>query len=223
MNIINRLLPTNHGKNLKKVAKHRFFKKVVIADRAALLVNNVYNNLDNVPSISVIVATVLFSIQIYCDFSAYSDIARGASRILGIELMKNFDRPYYSKSIAEFWRRWHISLGTWFREYLYIPLGGSRASKFKKCRNIFIVFAVSGLWHGASWNFIVWGVLHGVYQIVGEFTKKPKEKLYSILKLNNYCKNFIDIILTFSLVNFSWIFFRAESFEQSRKIIKKYL
>ncbi|MGL5904721.1 MAG: MBOAT family O-acyltransferase, partial [Cetobacterium sp.] len=143
-----------------------FFKKVVVADRAALLVNNVYSNLDNVPSISVIIASIFFSIQIYCDFSAYSDIARGTSRVLGIELMKNFDTPYYSKSIGEFWRRWHISLGTWFREYLYIPLGGSRVSTIKRYRNIMIVFSISGLWHGASWNFIIWGALHGFYQII---------------------------------------------------------
>lgn len=200
-----------------------FFKKVVVADRAALLVNNVYSNLDNVPSISVIIASIFFSIQIYCDFSAYSDIARGTSRVLGIELMKNFDTPYYSKSIGEFWRRWHISLGTWFREYLYIPLGGSRVSAIKRYRNILIVFSISGLWHGASWNFIIWGVLHGFYQVIEGITYNKKLKFFGLLKVNKRAQDFINTIVTFSLVTFSWIFFRAENLDQSKKIICKIL
>ncbi|MGL5989256.1 MBOAT family O-acyltransferase [Cetobacterium sp.] len=198
-----------------------FFKKVVIADRAALLVNNVYGDLNNVPPISVIIASVFFSIQIYCDFSAYSDIARGASRILGIELMKNFDRPYYSKNISQFWRKWHISLGTWFREYLYIPLGGNKVSKIKVLRNIAIVFVISGLWHGASWNFIIWGALHGAYVILEIFLKNSKDKLLKFLRIKNGFKDSLEIITTFCLVNFAWIFFRAESFEHSKKIISK--
>ncbi|MGL6168515.1 MAG: MBOAT family O-acyltransferase, partial [Fusobacteriaceae bacterium] len=140
------------------------FKKIVIADRLAVLVNTVYNNPTNYEGFVLIIASVFFAFQIYCDFSSYSDIAIGAANVMGYDLMKNFNRPYFSKSIGEFWRRWHISLGTWFRDYLYFPLGGSKVSKSKRYRNIMVVFLVSGLWHGASWNFIVWGGLHGIYQ-----------------------------------------------------------
>ena len=123
-------------------------------------------------------ATVLFAVQIYCDFSGYTDIAIGCAEIMGIKLMQNFNRPYTAKSIKEFWGRWHISLSSWFKDYIYIPLGGNRVSKFRNCLNIMIVFLVSGLWHGAAWTFVVWGVLHGLYQVIGKFTFRPRNKMW---------------------------------------------
>ncbi|MFY7887527.1 MAG: MBOAT family O-acyltransferase, partial [Spirosomataceae bacterium] len=137
------------------------FKKVVIADRAALFVNTVYDHPYEKTGFPLIISTIFFSFQIFCDFSGYSDIALGSAQVMGFELMKNFDRPYFSKTMSEFWRRWHISLSTWFRDYLYISLGGNRVAKWRKEYNLFIVFLVSGIWHGASWNFIIWGAIHG--------------------------------------------------------------
>jgi len=134
-----------------------FFEKLMIADRAAILVNQIYGNYENYGSVALILATLAFAVQIYCDFSGYSDIAIGAAQVMGFSLMQNFRQPYFSLSIAEFWRRWHISLSTWFRDYLYIPLGGSRCSKIKKYRNLMVTFMVSGLWHGSSWNYVIWG------------------------------------------------------------------
>ena len=146
-----------------------YFQKLVIADRAAIFVNTVYNNPSHYDyyGLVTILATILFAFQIYCDFSSYSDIARGAAEILGFTLMKNFDTPYFSQSISEFWRRWHISLSTWFRDYVYIPLGGNRKGTCRKYINLMIVFCISGLWHGASWNFVIWGALNGFYQMFG--------------------------------------------------------
>ena len=138
-----------------------FFKKMVIADKAAVIVNQVYNNPSDHGGLHIVFATLLFAFQIYCDFSGYSDIAIGASRTMGFRLMKNFDSPYFSKSITEFWRRWHISLSTWFKDYVYIPLGGNRAAPARVYSNLFLVFVVSGLWHGAAFGFIIWGALHG--------------------------------------------------------------
>jgi len=143
-----------------------FFKKIVIADRLSLLVNQVYNNADSYTGVPLIIGTYFFSFQIYCDFSGYSDIAIGAAKVLGIDLSKNFKYPYFAKDINDFWRRWHITLSTWFRDYLYFPLGGNRVSAKKWCYNILIVFILSGLWHGASWTFIIWGTLHGFFIIV---------------------------------------------------------
>ena len=142
-----------------------FFKKIVIADRLAVLVNTVYNNPIDYQGITLIIATIFFAFQIYCDFSAYSDIAIGASKIMGYDLMKNFNRPYFSKSIAEFWRRWHISLGSWFRDYLYFFLGGNKKGQLIWYKNLMLVFLISGLWHGANWTFVIWGFLHGFYMI----------------------------------------------------------
>lgn len=199
-----------------------FFQKLVIADRVAIVVNTVYNDYTNYSGFTLIVATVLFAFQIYCDFSSYSDIAIGCARVMGFELMQNFNRPYFSKSIAEFWRRWHISLGGWFRDYLYIPLGGSRHGKLKKYRNIMIVFLTSGLWHGAGWGFIVWGFLHGFYQVVGDLLKPTRE--YFIDKLNINRNGFFyrlsQIVIVFILVDFAWIFFRANTFRDAIGIIK---
>ncbi len=143
------------------------FKKVVIADRLALFVNQVYDSPTNYQGIPLIIASVFFSFQIYCDFSGYSDLAIGAAKVMGFNLMKNFNRPYFSKTISEFWKRWHISLSTWFRDYLYIPLGGNRKAKYRWYYNLFITFLISGLWHGANWTYIIWGSLHGSYLIIG--------------------------------------------------------
>jgi D-alanyl-lipoteichoic acid acyltransferase DltB (MBOAT superfamily) len=162
-------------------------------------------------------------VQIYCDFSGYTDIAIGCARVMGIRLMQNFNRPYQARSIKEFWARWHISLSTWFRDYLYIPLGGNRCSKARHFFNIFVVFFVSGLWHGASWTFVVWGVLHGVYQIVGALTKKPRERIYKALKIKTESLAFVlwQRFWTFVLVCFSWIFFRANSFSDALLLIQR--
>lgn len=188
-----------------------FFKKVVIADRLAVVVNTVYNSPEKYEGFSLIIATVFFAFQIYCDFSSYSDIAIGSAKVMGFDLMENFNRPYFSKSIAEFWRRWHISLGGWFRDYLYFPLGGSRVSKLKKYRNVMIVFLLSGLWHGASWNFVIWGALHGFFQVLGYELTDTKQKITSFLKINkdSFSYKLYQVIFTFILVDFAWIFFRS--------------
>jgi D-alanyl-lipoteichoic acid acyltransferase DltB (MBOAT superfamily) len=158
------------------------FKKVVIADRLAVFVDAVYNSPGEYAGLPVIIATYFFAFQIYCDFSGYSDIAIGAARVMGIDLMDNFRRPYFSKSIGEFWRRWHISLSTWFRDYLYIPLGGNRVSKVRWLANLMIVFVVSGLWHGAAWTFVIWGGLHGMYLIVGILTQRWRNRAWATVE-----------------------------------------
>ncbi|MFW5737139.1 MAG: MBOAT family O-acyltransferase [Halanaerobium sp.] len=198
-----------------------YFKKVVVADRLALYVNGVYNNLEGLRGITLILATVFFAFQIYCDFSGYSSIAIGAARVMGFDLMTNFRRPYFAKSIPEFWRRWHISLSTWFKDYLYIPLGGNRVSKIRYYFNLFITFLVSGLWHGAAWTFVIWGALHGFYQIISistvQFRKNIKDKigLSNLPTLNKWWQ----ILATFALVNFGWIFFRANSFSDAIYVV----
>ena len=190
-----------------------FFKKIVVADLLAEFVNAVYNNAGEATGLGVIIASALFSVQIYCDFSGYTDIAIGCARIMGIRLMKNFDRPYYARSIKEFWSRWHISLSSWFKDYIYIPLGGNRCSKARHFFNIFVVFFVSGFWHGASWTFVLWGVLHGVYQIIGAITYPWRMKLYQKLKINTKSAVFAwgQRVITFILVCLSWLLFRANS------------
>ncbi|MFP5040539.1 MBOAT family O-acyltransferase [Parasediminibacterium sp. JCM 36343] len=183
------------------------FKKVVIADRLATLVDAVYNNPHHYNSFSLIVATVFFTIQIFCDFSGYSDVAIGTARIMGFTLMTNFNNPYQSKSISEFWKRWHISLSTWFRDYLYISIGGNRVSIPRWYFNLFIVFLVSGLWHGANWTFVVWGALHGFYLVFALATKNIRGKISTKMYIDNV--PFLDTIITFLLIAFAWIFFRA--------------
>jgi D-alanyl-lipoteichoic acid acyltransferase DltB (MBOAT superfamily) len=198
-----------------------FFKKVVIADRLAEYVNEVYNNPTEYGGLQDIIATFFFGSQIYCDFSGYSDIAIGSAMILGYDLMTNFKRPYLSRSIREFWGRWHISLSTWFRDYLYIPLGGNRVMKWRWYYNLFITFLISGLWHGANWTFVVWGALHGAYLVLAIITEKKRDSmakasgLYKIPHLNNL----LNLIWTFVLVYFAWIFFRANSFSDAILII----
>ena len=160
-----------------------YFQKVFIADKAAVLANTVFANPGQYSTVELALGAIAFSIQIYCDFAAYSTIAIGAAKVMGFELMENFDTPYFAKSIKEFWRRWHISLSSWFRDYLYIPMGGKRKGKIRKYFNLLVTFLVSGLWHGASWNYVVWGGLHGVYQIFGEITAPVRKKLVKILQM----------------------------------------
>jgi D-alanyl-lipoteichoic acid acyltransferase DltB (MBOAT superfamily) len=191
-----------------------YFMKVVVADRLSLYVDSVYNNIEMHASLSLILATVFFAFQIYCDFGGYSSIAIGCAKILGFDLMTNFNRPYFSKNTGEFWRRWHISLSTWFRDYVYIPLGGNRVSKTRKYYNLIITFLVSGLWHGANWTFVFWGGLNGIYQVIHSIFKSKQKKV------NNVFKNLIQIVTTFILIDFSWIFFRANSFSDSLLVIK---
>ena len=175
-------------------------KKAIVADRLAVIVDRVYTNVEHADSVALLVAAYAFSVQIYCDFSAYSDIARGSSRILGVELMQNFNRPYESASLGEFWRRWHISLSTWFRDYVYVPLGGSRGGRARTTRNLMIVFVLSGLWHGANWTFVVWGAIHGLAVAVSPGRRRAGGGSLGFRQL-----------LVFQLVTLAWVFFRAPS------------
>lgn len=198
------------------------FKKVVIADNCAYLLNPIFENYAVESSSSLLLATFLFSIQIYCDFSGYSDMAIGISKLFGFRLKLNFKVPYFSRNIGEFWKRWHISLSSWFRDYLYIPLGGSHHGRQKTIRNLTIVFLVSALWHGANWTFICWGILHAFYFlllfILGiNKTYKGEIGSESILKR---VKTLFSIITTFSLVSFAWIFFRSETVADAFGFIK---
>lgn len=197
-------------------------KKVIIADRLASMVDVVYNNPHDHHGLSLIIATIFFSFQIYCDFSGYSDMAIGAAEIMGFKLMKNFDRPYSSKSIHEFWKRWHISLSTWFKDYLYISLGGNRVSVPRWYLNLFIVFLVSGLWHGASWTFVIWGALHGFYLIFALATRTLRERINHFIGMDKYAtiNAVLQKLTTFVLVTFAWIFFRANSLSDALYIIK---
>lgn len=200
-----------------------FFKKLVIADRLALYVNEVYNNPADYAGLPVIVATYFFAFQIYCDFSAYSDIAIGSARVLGFDLMKNFRQPYLAQSIGEFWKRWHISLSTWFRDYLYIPLGGNRVSNLRWYYNLMAVFVISGLWHGANWTFVVWGALHGTYFIVSLLTQERRTRWAQRLRLNAYPRlhNLLKMAITFHLVLFAWVFFRANSLADALLLLQQ--
>ena len=200
-----------------------FFKKMVVADGVSAIVDAVYNAPGQANGLSVLIATVLFSVQIYGDFSGYTDIAIGCARMLDIRLMKNFNRPYVAQSIKEFWGRWHISLSTWFRDYLYIPLGGNRRGNARKLLNVFIVFLVSGIWHGAAITFVLWGVLHGIYRVT-EDALTPR--LRSYYKKRNKDPNSESLVLfrrirTYVLVTFAWIFFRANSTQDLWSIIGK--
>lgn len=189
------------------------FKKIVIADNCATLVNTIFDNPENFSGSTLFVGAVLFAFQIYGDFSGYSDIAIGTARLFGFNLMKNFALPYFSRDIAEFWRRWHISLSTWFRDYVYIPLGGSRGSLSLQIRNIFIIFIVSGFWHGANWTFIVWGALHALFYIPLMLFDRHRRHTQIVAK-GTYFPNLLDIfriISTFVLTTLAWVFFRADS------------
>ena len=200
-----------------------FFVKMVIADRAAVLVNTVFDNYRMYGSTELVLAAVFFALQIYCDFGSYSLIAIGAAKIMGFELMENFNTPYFACSIREFWSRWHISLSTWFRDYLYIPLGGNRRGRARKAANIMIVFLASGLWHGADWSYVVWGGIHGAYQVIGDYLASFREKCIRKLRVNTACFSwkFLQTAVTFILVVFAWIFFRADSIGDALQYIRR--
>lgn len=199
------------------------FKKIVIADNCAEIANLAFNHPQDQNGVTLVLAAIFFAFQIYGDFSGYSDIAIGTARLFEIELLKNFSFPYFSQDIAEFWRRWHISLTTWFRDYLYIPLGGSRGNKWQKIRNTLIVFTLSGLWHGANWTFIFWGLLNALFflpLLLNDSNKKHHEtvakgKLFPGLRAS------FNIIFTFTFTTFAWIFFRAESMHHAIVYLKK--
>jgi alginate O-acetyltransferase complex protein AlgI len=189
------------------------FKKVVIADNCAVFANQIFNHSDEMNGSTLVLGAIFFTFQIYGDFSGYSDIAIGTSRLFGFDLMRNFNFPYFSRDIAEFWRRWHISLSTWFRDYLYIPLGGSRGGTMMKVRNTFIIFIVSGFWHGANWTFIVWGALNAIYFLPLLLTKNNRNHLETVAQggLFPNFKELLLMLLTFGLTVFAWVFFRAEN------------
>jgi len=199
-----------------------FIKKVVIADRLSEYVNLVYNDLTQYQGIHYLIATLFFTVQIYCDFSGYSDIARGTAKIMGYDLMVNFRMPYLSKNIREFWQRWHISLSTWFRDYFYIAIGGSRVSKSRYYLNLFLTFLVSGLWHGANWTFVVWGALHGFYMVFAIWTKNLREKVNHYIGIDRYpgVLGVIQVLITCFLAIFAWIFFRANNLNDAIHVIQ---
>lgn len=193
-----------------------YFKKLVIADVFAITVNKLYHNAHSYVGLAFIVVTVMFTIEIYCDFSGYSDIAIGCAKLFGIDLMTNFKSPYFSFSIKEFWSRWHISLSSWFRDYVYIPLGGNRVPKRRHCLNLLITFLVSGFWHGSALTYLVWGALHGILQILEMFLYPKKPRAEKPRK-----KHFWQLPVTFTVLCFTWIFFRAESMEDALWIISR--
>ena len=197
------------------------FQKMVIADNLAPLVDSVYNDPTHHSGVGLVLATLCFGFQIYCDFAGYSDMAIGAAQVMGFTTMDNFNRPYFSKSIPEFWRRWHISLSTWFRDYLYIPMGGNRVSLPRWYFNLFVVLLICGLWHGANWTFIVWGGLHGIYLVFSAFTRNIREKVHKAMGLDRVPRlhNYFKVMVTFFLVCFAWIFFRANSISDAIYII----
>lgn len=200
-----------------------YFEKIFVADKLAAIINPVYESHLNYTGIYYIIAALCYSIQIYADFSAYSDIARGVSAMLGVTIAPNFKNPYLAVNLTEFWRDWHISLNEWFVEYIYIPLGGSKRGKIRKIINTFIVFGVSGLWHGASWRFLLWGVINGILQIIGQLTHNFKSRIYSLvgLKQNSAIFAWCQRIVVFVIISTTWIFFRANSLSQAIFMINK--
>ncbi|MDO5573930.1 MAG: MBOAT family O-acyltransferase [bacterium] len=195
-----------------------FLKKLIFADSMSRYVDNVFNHTEGASGLAFVIAIILFTFQIYCDFSGYSDIAIGVARLLGIRLMDNFKQPYYAASVREFWQRWHISLSTWFRDYVYIPLGGNRVSKARKNLNLLLTFLTSGLWHGANWTFVLWGGIHGLYQIIentikSAWKKRKKTTSETSAASQGHSKlvHIAQTILTFCLVAYAWMFFRANS------------
>ena len=202
-----------------------YFLKLVLADRAAIVVNTVWGNISEYGGFYLIVASILFAFQIYCDFAGYSIIAQGVAKIFGIQLMDNFNAPYLATSVADFWRRWHISLSYWFRDYLYFPLGGNRKGFTRRCLNLLIVFGVSGLWHGANWTYVIWGLLNGAFQIIGMFTKTLSLKIRSLLRIPSNCitRKLFHRLITFILIDLTWIFFRSTTLSESLQILKSIL
>ena len=200
-----------------------FFKKIAVADAIGIFVNSTYENVGDATGLSALVATVLFAAQIYCDFSGYSDIALGCARLFGVNLTENFKTPYAARSIKEFWNRWHISLSRWLRDYIYFPLGGSRVKKARWAWNTLVVFFISGLWHGASYTFIIWGLLHALYQIIGKFTLPLRDRAWGLVvkKQDSKLIGASRLVWTFVLVCFAWIFFRASSVTEAWTLIQK--
>jgi alginate O-acetyltransferase complex protein AlgI len=201
------------------------FKKIVIADNCAEYANQIFNNSENLNGSTLVLGALFFTFQIYGDFSGYADIAIGTSRLFGFDLSKNFSFPYFSRNVAEFWRRWHISLSTWFRDYLYIPLGGSRGGTWMKIRNTFAIFIVSGFWHGANWTFIVWGALNAIYFLPLLLTNKNRNNIETVAQGRIFptIKEFLSMLLTFGLTIFAWIFFRANNIEHAISYISEIL
>lgn len=213
-------VPENVVKGLRMML-WGYFMKVMIADRITLYVDPIFNNLNNHSELSVLVAAILFSIQIYCDFGGYSFIAIGCGKVMGFDLMMNFERPYMATCVTDFWRRWHISLSTWFRDYVYIPLGGNRCSKGRHIFNLLVTFTVSGLWHGANWTFVIWGFLNGLFQVIGKEMKNLKTHTRRFFKLseNSQIAYWWNITVTFVLMTVAWTFFKANSVEDAFKAV----
>ena len=201
-----------------------FFMKLVVGDRSGIYVDTVFGAHDHHSGISLMLASFMYSIQIYCDFAGYSLIAIGSARIMGYQLMVNFMRPYFAHSVGDFWRRWHISLSSWFRDYVYIPLGGNRCSKLRQYFNLLVTFFVSGLWHGAAWNFVIWGGLHGLCQIMTKHTKLCRDNLWCRFTSNafNRLRTLFNIALTFVTATYLWMIFRISDFSQIIEITKGY-
>ncbi len=234
-NLLNQINSTEPGKGIRSFFDQErvvaglqqmlwgFFKKVVIADRCAVVVDQVYNDPSQYGALSIALASYLFAVQIYCDFSGYTDIALGAARIMGFKLMVNFRTPYRSANISEFWSRWHISLSSWFRDYLYIPLGGNRVVKWRWYYNLMIVFLVSGLWHGADWTYVIWGGLHGTYLILAIVFAPLMVRFSGLLGLERRpkLKRALNVFITIQLVSFAWIFFRANSIHDAGILVHR--
>ena len=206
-----------------KIMVWGLFKKLVVADRLGIFVDGAYNYIDEQNGMTLILATLFFSFQIYCDFSGYSDMAIGSAKVMGFELMANFKRPIFAKSTGEFWKRWHISLSTWFKDYLYFPLGGKKLSVSRWYFNLMIVFLISGLWHGANWTFIIWGCINGFYLIFAIVTKNYRNRFNSFIGIIKFPRIhlFLQIVVTFLLISFSRVFFRSQSIGDALKVIKK--
>lgn len=199
-----------------------FFLKLVLADRIAVLVDTVYSDHQTYGGYYLIVASILFAFQIYGDFAGYSTIALGAAKVLGINLSDNFNSPYLARNVADFWRRWHVTLMRWFRNYVYIPFGGNRKGVIRKYVNILIVFGLSGLWHGASWNFVAWGLLNGLYQILGQTLMPVRNRIVKFFKMNrkSFSHKLYQTVVTFVLVDFAWVFFRADSLRDGIEMVR---
>ena len=200
-----------------------FFLKMVIADRLAVMVDRIFGEYYLYQSTALVAAAVGFAFQIYCDFASYSTIAIGAAQVMGFTLMENFNTPYFAVSIKDFWRRWHISLSTWFRDYLYIPMGGNRCPKLRQKFNLMVTFLVSGLWHGASWNYVAWGFIHGFYQLVGAWTGPFKESFNRrfAVKTESFSYRLGQILVTFILTDIAWVFFRAETLGDAVRYLRR--
>ena len=197
-----------------------YFLKIVIVSRMTILSDYVFADYLNKSGVALLIAILAYTLLIYCDFSGYSYIAIGMCRVMGIEIITNFRQPYFSTSVSDFWRRWHISLSTWFRDYLYIPLGGNRKGRIRKYINIMIVFVVSGLWHGANITFVIWGFLNGIYQVIGDIIKPVKTKISAFIK-NPKAVRLIETTLTFILISFTWVYFRSSSVYEANTILSR--